>query len=383
MVDEILSRNMEPWICLCYGNPVYTPGAEDEFGCVSYPPIKTEAERSAWKAYCLKTVERYRGKVSKFEIWNEPEWLWQGGSNAAEYGEFALMTAKAVKEKYPDTYIIAGALTHAVPDWIQTCLETGLYKYIDAVSYHHYSPYPEHQLQDLPPFFETVRSFGIRDIIQGESGAQSQNGAGALWEYEWNEERQTKVLLRNKLIDMMLGVRFSSYFTSVDVREALIDVTGEAFFGILRNVYGYEENGRKILTGKYSPKPSYTAFRSIVSAFDGFGETLHTCPAVEIAEITGEDNICCGFRRENGAEGFCYYHASDIMKESFSGSCDITLTSDSVAEDICIIDPADGSVYQPDTDDVSVRDGHTILKSMPLKDYPMLLTIGQFAEIQE
>lgn len=380
MVDEIVSRDMEPWICLCYGNSVYTPDAKDEFGCVSFPPVKTEEERRGWTEYCIKAVERYRGKVSKFEIWNEPEWLWQGGSNAVEYGEFAMMTAKAVKEAYPDTYIIAGALTHAKSDWVKTCLETGLYKYADAVSYHIYSPYPEQQLTEMPQFFETVRSFGIRDIIQGESGAQSQNGSGALWEYEWNEERQTKVLLRNKLIDMILNVRFSSYFTSVDVREALIDVTGEAFFGILKNEYGQDENGKKTITGRYFPKPSYTAFSTVVSVFDGFGENLKPCPAEDVAVINGDDNVCGGFVRNNGAKGFCYYHIFDIMKDSFSGSCDITLKENVKAEDISIIDLADGSIYKPDNDDVSVRDNCTVLKNMPLKDYPVLIATGLFTE---
>lgn len=34
IVDNLVSRGMEPWLCLCYGNPVYTESAKKYFGAV-------------------------------------------------------------------------------------------------------------------------------------------------------------------------------------------------------------------------------------------------------------------------------------------------------------------------------------------------------------
>ncbi|MBQ3076133.1 MAG: beta-galactosidase, partial [Clostridia bacterium] len=72
IVDNLIQRNLEPWICLCYGNPVYTPHAAPVFGAVGCPPIETEEEREAWRRYVTEVVTRYTGKVRYFEVWNEP-----------------------------------------------------------------------------------------------------------------------------------------------------------------------------------------------------------------------------------------------------------------------------------------------------------------------
>ncbi len=45
IVDNLVKRVLRPWMCLCYGNPVYTEEAKEVFGAVGCPPIKTEEER--------------------------------------------------------------------------------------------------------------------------------------------------------------------------------------------------------------------------------------------------------------------------------------------------------------------------------------------------
>ena len=73
IVDNLLSRGLEPWICLCYGNPIYTDLAKPVFGAVGCPPIATEREMNAWLAYVKATVAHFKGRVTIFEIWNEPD----------------------------------------------------------------------------------------------------------------------------------------------------------------------------------------------------------------------------------------------------------------------------------------------------------------------
>ena len=173
IVDALVSRGMEPWICLCYGNPVYTIGASDAFSAVGRPPVGEEKAMSAWLRYCRKTAERYRGRVRKYEIWNEPEWLWPGGSDPVSYGRFAAETAKALKDLDPSLYVIAGALTNLDPEYAGKMLAEGEKGLFDAVTYHRYSAFPETLLEEVPRFRETLGRFGIPDLINGESGCQS------------------------------------------------------------------------------------------------------------------------------------------------------------------------------------------------------------------
>ena len=45
IVDNLISRGLLPWMCLCYGNGLYTDEANKYFGAVGCPPIHTEEEK--------------------------------------------------------------------------------------------------------------------------------------------------------------------------------------------------------------------------------------------------------------------------------------------------------------------------------------------------
>ncbi|MCK9253847.1 MAG: beta-galactosidase, partial [Clostridiales bacterium] len=102
IVDNLVSRGLKPWLCLCYGNGVYDEAAAKVFGAVGCPPIHSEEARAAWRAYVAATVARYRDRISHYEIWNEPDgqWCWKHGVSATEYGHFAIETAKAIRSAY-------------------------------------------------------------------------------------------------------------------------------------------------------------------------------------------------------------------------------------------------------------------------------------------
>ena len=48
IVDKIISLEIEPWLCLCYGNPLYTEKAKEYFGAVGIAPVDTEEEMQAF-----------------------------------------------------------------------------------------------------------------------------------------------------------------------------------------------------------------------------------------------------------------------------------------------------------------------------------------------
>jgi beta-glucosidase/6-phospho-beta-glucosidase/beta-galactosidase len=60
-------QSVKPWICLCYGNPIY--GSDIRLGAKIF---SDEASMTAWCKYVEATVLRYKDTVNEWEIWNEP-----------------------------------------------------------------------------------------------------------------------------------------------------------------------------------------------------------------------------------------------------------------------------------------------------------------------
>ena len=380
VADNLIKRGMEPWICLCYGNPLYDPEATNAFDSVACPPVGSEEAMEAWLAYSAATARHFRGRVSKYEIWNEPEWLWKGGSDPVAYGNFAARTAKALKEADPASYVIAGALTYLDADWAGKMLATGLGEYADAVSYHRYTAFPETLLEEVPRFRETLARHGVGDLINGESGCQSAPfGAGALAEGAWNEDIQTKLTLRRALIDLMTGLTFSSVFTAVDIPEALPGVTGQGYFGLMKNEI---VDGK--ITGRYLPKPSYFAYSHFVSAFEGeftredFPVTFHPSesPRLFSRDEDGSDFVRAGFRRRDGSAAFAWYKPTNVMTTSFSSTVSFSISG--VSGEPKLIDLRDGSLYAFDDRTMEVGDGVYHFSHVPVRDYPLALLFGAF-----
>lgn len=385
IVDNLIKNGIEPWMCLCYGNGLYNDRAKEHFYGVGCPPINTDEEKRAWINYCKQVAARYKGKVNKYEIWNEPDgdWCWVNGQNPIDYGTFAISTAKALKEVLSDVYVIAGSTAFLKPEWIDKMLSTGLSEYIDAVSYHRYTAHLEDGvLKLIPPYRAILDKYGVKDLVQGESGCQSETGgAGALWEGEWNELKQAKMLLRRELIDLISNVKIASYFTAVDVDEALIGVSGKAYFGLLKNVC--DKSGKP--TGKYKRKPSFYAMRAVCSAIGGAkvieGE-IEFLPEWSLRyyreDDDGKDFISAFLKSERGGTAYCYYKPTDIMTTSYQSTVSFKISG--VSGKPKLIDLMDGSVYEFTADEVFVTENGYRFKNIPVKDYPLLVCFGDFAE---
>ncbi|MBQ3026823.1 MAG: beta-galactosidase, partial [Alistipes sp.] len=70
IIDDAVSRGLEPWLQLSYGNPIY-PGGGTIFLNGGWPTSKVAVD--AWMRWAKATAERYKGKVHQWEIWNEPD----------------------------------------------------------------------------------------------------------------------------------------------------------------------------------------------------------------------------------------------------------------------------------------------------------------------
>ena len=391
IVDNLIRRGLKPWMCVCYGNGIYDELAQKVFGAVGCPPIRTEEQKTAWANYCTALAAHYAGRVEHFEIWNEPDrpYSWKPAVNATELGEFTIATAKALKAGNINSFIIGCPVCDPPISYLNEAFQTGVGKYIDALSFHEYTCTEENVRQKVFALrgISNMYAPGL-EIVQGESGAQSRfGGHGALHECAWTERKQAKLLLRHLVMDLMCGVMFTSYFSCLDMIEALHGLQGNVasyldygYFGVLGA--DFDENGFSI--GEYSPKQSYYALQNLASLLCGevkeielpvFFEQFEAPHMWHTKDLSSNETVYGGFRLNNGSYAVAYWKPMNLMTTEFEGT--ITLDCAICGKKAKLVDPMDGSIYEI-PEEIAVADGHGgyQYKHLPVKDYPLFLVFG-------
>jgi hypothetical protein len=401
IVDNLLRRGLEPWICLCYGNPVYTELAKPTFGAVGCIPTGSRRELDAWERYVRATVAHFRDRVEYYEIWNEPDcfyaWRHSEGEartqerhleNATEYGEFAILTSRAVKSVFSGAKVIGFAFGHVDDlEWANRVLSTGLAEHIDYASFHCYSPDEGKRRERALGFRRLLDVYrpGI-GLIQGETGAQSRSdGRGAMAGFAWTPERQTKALLRGLVTDLALGVHFTSYFSTMDMIEALAGRLSDkasyldyGYFGLLG--CEFDENG--VASGEYYEKPAYYAYGALVSLLHGAcSEPIaYRRLVLPSLRVNGEDSrdsrvTVEGFRLADGGRALLYWNAVDLLTETYEGTISLELYGLS-CQKVRLVDLRDGGIYAlPDGMCEEIGAGALRLSNLPLTDSPLVLLL--------
>lgn len=397
IVDSLIARGMTPWMCLCYGNELYTPGANNAAGAVGRPPIHTEEERQGWDQYVTACVAHYQGRVDYFEIWNEPDgnWCWRPQAKAEEYRDFSLRTAKAIRRGNKDAKVLVNFCTGL--DYLYRFLDFELAQEVDFVTYHRYSFAVEAGTQE---YVAAIRDYAqalnpaIR-VIQGETGAPSRNSTqGALKNADWTERKQAKYLLRKTVADLMADVDFTSYFSTVDIFENIsndyVNIT-EAYYGFF-GLLGETFDGEGKPQGKYYRKDSFRAMQTLCSIF---GEDVKKAPVPalflpahsmliggteETPETASAPLYASGFIRENGASAFVYWKGCNVMTEEYQAT--VSLRFFGRQGNIRLIDLYTGDVYELNEEMIAREGKELVLNHLPIRDYPLMVTFGEFAEIE-
>ncbi len=394
VVDNLLRRGLEPWMCLCYGNGLYSPRAAEVFGAVGCPPIESEEERRAWLNYVTATVKHFSGRIRWFEIWNEPDYIscWKPGVDGAAYGRFALETARAIREAAGGVRIAGGAATNQDLGWVTDVINTGAVKMFDAWSYHSYNVDERVSVYRV----RAVKQLCLRanpDLVffQGETGAQSRSdGAGGLAGHAWTPRRQAKFLSRIMLAHLCEEVQCNSFFSCMDMVEALDGKVGDrasymdyGYFGVLGA--DFDENG--IAAGNFTPKPSYRALQALAAIFrERFTiEQLPVQPCwapvwsgrIARHEDLFTDLIMQGFARPDGSMALAYWKPAELLTTDYEST--VSVEAAGVPDIPRVADMLDGSIYEiPERMIERSANGAMVLRNLPITDYPLLLTFGNF-----
>ena len=187
----------------------------------------------------------------------------------------------------------------------------------------------------------------------------------------------------------MADVKFTSYFSCMDMIEALRGTVGNkesyldyGYFGVLGA--DFDEDG--VATGEYTPKQSYWALQNLSSIFTGQVKAVDLPVLVlpEYIRISIGDDLSLskltlsGFRKENGTTAIAYWAPTDLMTTSYEGTVSLEIVADPDTV-LRLVDPMDGSVYEIPAEMIEQEgNGCFRLKHIPVKDYPMFLCFDGF-----
>lgn len=359
IVDGLIAEGVKPWMCLCYGNPIYG-GAEMNLGAKLFSDEKT---MQGWLKYVEATVKHFEGRVDEFEIWNEAnmgpnKYCWP------QYAELLLRTSEVIRRVRPDAEIIGMCLSRNPIDFTQKVLdivkERGrIDDVMDWVSFHPYKNNPDVTNADIDDFVKVVRSYNPKwKFFDGECGCPSRlEWTHAMRHHEWTEYSQAKWHLRRMAGDWVRNVRYS-LFTFVD----LIYPNMQQSFGLLCTSLEHDVVYKR---------PSYHAVRNMVNLLDNSkkpGGSLNF-KAHTARELTVE-SVCDSEGKPVGA----MLWFSDSTPSNDLCWENLTVVIDGLqVKDPVYIEPITGRVFDiPDIKDMNFG-GRLKLPSLPLWDSPIFV----------
>jgi hypothetical protein len=352
IIPDMVAQGVKPWVCLCYGNPIYEGGGGTGLGgALPTSPAALEA----WDKYVAAVVDRYGKYVNAWEIWNEPN------APSRDYADLVFRTAKIIRGVQPDARIIVAAWrdTKAI---LERLKEHGALGLVNEFTYHPYSYNPDDTYRKTAPELrKLLASYGSHLALrQGENGAPSQPGSfGAIAKYDWNEEKQAKWALRRLLGDLGRDIP-SSYFSICDMQ-----------YPDRRNYKGLLAiNDDKTVQ---HPKQAYGAVQRVTAIFDG---TVHRLPdfAGKVEGAASQSSFSLfGYRTDSGAEIVTLWRDSDRPGQRPDVErVTLTLPDMSFTRPVWV-DMLSGKVFAIADSLRSRRDGAAVFRQVPVYDSVVLI----------
>jgi hypothetical protein len=368
VVDTLRGLGVQPWLSLSYGNRLYTPEAQHETA-VGFVPL-TPSAREGWVRYVRAAAAHFRGRVTHWEIWNEPngKGFWRPAApDPAGYAELAGITAAAVRQAIPDATLIGGALAGLgdTLDYLEKALEAGLGRHVQCISYHPYRQLPEaNYASEVGALRGLLARYGRFRIWQGENGVRSVKSDIPGRNWVENESQQARWLLRRILLDLSMGVELTSYFHMVDLMNYNWGAgpSSEAqHMGLLRGA-------------DYSPKPAYFAYQCLCSLFDA-----ETAPADLMVSLPAPGAQVVSFARRGYA--LCgYWSPTSLLAPPPPQRSAVKIWTGAAVrlEKPVLIDPLTAAVTP--LEKARHYGSYWLFGSLPLTDSPLLIADAALVE---
>lgn len=351
-VYGLSEQSVKPWICLCYGNPLYGSGIR-----LNAKIFTDEKAMNGWLKYVSATVSRYKDVVNEWEVWNEPN----GSGGSKEYADLLIKTAETIKKVQPDAKVLGFALAGIPLKFAEEVFEIlkvnnklGL---VDYLTYHPYTRNPDDSYEAVEKLEALAHSYNPDiKLFQGENGCPSQlEWAHALAFHPWTEVSQAKWIMRRMAGDRVRNIP-SSIFTIIDLRYYNMLQS----FGLIRS---------NLLHEIIYKRPSYYGVQHMVSFFD---DTVESLGEMESTSNAYRKMTVAGFRKEGTPVALVWYK-DQIPGDEIKWDL-IRLTIKKINfKDPVYVEMISGNVYEIDESDWENKGSDIVLKNLPVWDSVMMI----------
>ncbi len=189
--------------------------------------------------YVRRVVERYRGRVDAWEIWNEPNIkFWKGADS--DFFALASQTGQLINEIDKETPLLVGATFRTPEKFIRGLYEYGAFEYADALSIHPYAATPAGVSRQIIKAQNILEELSLnRELWITEIGYPTRGIVPS----RVSETRFAEYVIKTLTISTSLGVRVTTWFKHFDTetsRQFLPNIDYGPFFGL-----GYKDGSLK------------------------------------------------------------------------------------------------------------------------------------------
>ena len=404
--EAIIKTGITPFVTIGRGNELYSPlttyddpKLAEIYGYRPAPPTESERAMEAWLKFVEATVQRYKDRITYWEVWNEPNHrnYWGTRPDGKEYGRLLKLTASLIRNIHPEAIIIGGSTAGIQPQFTDDFLSVGTDTLIDIISYHNYGAVPETRAYRAVELLEVIRKYNPEiKIWQGECGYPSHSSSR---DYRgrapWGLNIQAKWLLRQAFTDVFFcEATMSNYFKLVHMggrgdKQERSPLTG------LDTLFGFPERGgsrvrtkgvneKCLLTNPdLTPKPGYFTYQNLCSVMDNAYKVFPVSHEVKVIDpgvfygIGEEDDafpsvpLVASFKTEDEI-GFIAYWLPWNAQENILDAATINLIiKDLNFREPVLLDLMSGAVYS--IEDFVGHEDEIEFGSLPLLDYPLCI----------
>jgi len=352
-VYGLAEQSIKPWICLCYGNPIY--GSDLNLGAGVAALVNSEDAMAAWLKYVEITVNRYKNTVNEWEVWNEPY------GQEKDYALLLIKTAELIRKIQPESVILGEILweTHepGIKELLEALKSRGKLNLVDYWAYHPYRYNPDECYPILNEFIKLLKSYNADyKILQGEVGCPSQlEWTHALDYYPWTEYSQAKWDLRRMAGDRVRNIP-SSIFTIIDLRYSNMLQS----FGLIRS---------NLLHEFIYKRPAYYGVQHMASFFD---DAVIAMGELEYHSNSSREMTVAGFEKEETPVVLIWYKDQIPSDRIEWDLVDIKIKAANFTDPV-YVEMITGKVYEIDKATFKSNGGDIEFDRLPLWDSPIMI----------
>lgn len=362
-VHGLNEQGVKPWMCLCYGNPIY--GSELHLGAGVAAVAHNEEALAAWLKYVEATVARYKDTVNRWEIWNEPN-----SHGCEEYATLLMRTAEAIERVQPNAEImglsLAGVSLEFTKGVLEILKEHEKLACIDYLTYHPYTRNPDSSYTAVDRLKQLVESYSPDiKLYQGENGCPSiLEWTHALAHYPWTEYSQAKWFLRRLAGDRVRDIP-SSAFTIIDLRYPNMLQS----FGLIRS---------NLLHQFIYKRPAYYGVQHLVSFFD---DEVKPIGLLAYESDCPRKMAVAGFEKVGTSVALLWY-SDEVPSDSLKWDLvDLTIRG-ATFEDPVYVEMITGKVYELDRSGWKTEEKTVKFTKLPVWDSPVMIAERSKTELK-